>query len=54
MARRPSPVGIVVVAVFAVVAIAVVVRRVYFSGRLLEPDELTGEQQYRRCRRRLR
>jgi hypothetical protein len=52
MPRRTSLVGLL--AVFAVIAVVVVVRRVYFSGKLLEPDELTGEQQYRRCRRRLR
>jgi hypothetical protein len=37
----------------AVIAVAVLGAR-FFYGRFLQPGDFTGEQQYTRCRRRLR
>jgi hypothetical protein len=51
MARRTRPLGLL--ALLALVAIALVVRRSYFYGKLLDTDDLSEEQHYRRCRRRL-
>jgi hypothetical protein len=39
--------------VVAAVAAVVAVRRSFFHGRFLGADELSDEQDYRRCRRRL-
>ena len=37
----------------AAIAVVVVVRHRFFYGKLLDPDDLSEEQEYRRCRRHL-
>jgi hypothetical protein len=53
MGSRPVPSWCRIVAIVTIVVAAMLVRR-FFFGKRLTADDLSEDQEYRRCRRRLR